>query len=297
MSPNPTYTHTPLPPWIRKRLGSGLQYHATEGLIHTLGVQTICTQARCPNQGECWARGTATVLILGEICTRNCPFCAVAHGIPFPPDATEPDRVAQLTQKLGITYLVLTSVDRDDLADGGASHFHAVMQACRAVDPSIRFEILVPDFKGVQREALGILSDARPFVFSHNVETVPALYSKARPGGDYARSLGLLELAKNLWPETPLKSSLMLGLGETEAQVLEVLADLRRIGCDRICLGQYLKPTKDSLDVQEFVTPERFAMWADQARVMGFTWVLAEPFARSSYHAEQFRARHESDIQ
>ena len=296
MSPNPTHPHTPLPPWIRKRLGSGLQYHATEGLIHTLGVQTICTQARCPNQGECWARGTATVLILGEICTRNCPFCAVAHGIPLPPDPTEPTRVAQLAQKLGIRYLVLTSVDRDDLPDGGASHFRAVMQACRAVNPSIRFEILVPDFKGAQREALEILNDARPFVFSHNVETVPALYPKARPGGDYQRSLALLELAATMWPDTSVKSSLMLGLGETEAQVLEVLSDLRRIGCDRICLGQYLKPTKDSLDVEEFVTPARFARWADRARDMGFTWVLAEPFARSSYHAEQSGARHEVDM-
>ena len=236
------------------------------------------------------------MLILGEICTRNCPFCAVAHGIPLPPDPTEPSRVAQLAQKLNINYLVLTSVDRDDLPDGGASHFLAVMQACRALNPSIRFEILVPDFKGSEQKALQILGEARPFVFSHNVETVSAMYAKARPGGDYQRSLALLELAATLWPDTSVKSSLMLGLGETEAQVLEVMADLRRIGCDRICLGQYLKPTKDSLDVQEFVTPARFARWAEQARDMGFTWVLAEPFARSSYHAEQSGARHKVDM-
>ena len=279
--------HTPLPPWIKKRLGSGKEYHETEGLLNNLGVETICTQARCPNQGECWSRGTATVLILGKICTRNCPFCSVSHGTPLPPDPEEPMRVAQLTQRLKISYLVITSVDRDDLADGGASQFRDVIQACRQSNPQIGFEILVPDFKGVQASALAILETARPFVFSHNVETVPALYATARPGGNYVRSLELLATAKERWPDTAVKSSIMLGLGETETQVRQVLSDLRKVGCDRLCMGQYLKPSKDSLDVCEFVTPEKFTWWAEEAKAMGFSWVLAEPFARSSYHAEK----------
>ena len=278
--------HIPFPPWISKGLSTGVQYHRTEGLIKRLDIDTICVQAHCPNQRECWEQGTATVLILGSICTRNCPFCSVSHGIPIPPDIEEPKRIAQMASQLGIQYLVITSVDRDDLADGGASQFVAVVQACREVNPHMRFELLVPDFKGVQHLALEILDSVQPFVFGHNVETVPELYSVARPGGDYARSLGLFSLVRLRWPDIRIKSSMMLGLGESEKQVRRVLQDLRDNGCDRLCLGQYLKPSKDSLEVKQFVHPDRFASWAQEAAAMGFTWVLSEPFARSSYHAQ-----------
>ncbi len=279
--------HIPFPPWIRKGLSTGAQYHKTERLLGQLEVDTICTQANCPNQRECWEKGTATVLILGTICTRNCPFCAVAHGKPLPPDPEEPRRIASLTKRLGINYLVITSVDRDDLDDGGSSHFRDVVTACRAEDASMRFELLVPDFKGVQDKALAILDAARPFVFGHNVETVPELYATARPGGDYVRSLTLLAKARKLWPAVPIKSSIMLGLGETDDQLLRVLGDLRSSGCDRLCLGQYLKPSKKALEVKKFIHPDAFARWREVAKSMGFDWVLSEPFARSSYHAEE----------
>ncbi len=279
--------HIPFPPWIRKGLKTGIQYHQTESLLKHHSIDTICTEAKCPNQGECWAKGTATVLILGHICTRNCPFCSVSHGHPLPPDPEEPKRIAELTKKLGIQYLVLTSVDRDDLEDGGASQFRDVILRCRELNPDMRFELLVPDFKNVQEKALDILNEAHPFVFSHNVETVPALYPVARPGGDYQRSLKLLEMAHEKWPSTPVKSSMMLGLGESAEQIREVLSDLRKVGCDRLCIGQYLKPSKQSLDVKEFVHPDTFAAWGEEAKAMGFDWVISEPFARSSYHAEQ----------
>ncbi len=278
--------HIPFPPWIRKGLATGAQYHRTESLLKRHGIDTICTEARCPNQGECWAKGTATVLILGDTCTRNCPFCSVAHGVPEPPDPEEAQRVADLAVQLGIQYLVLTSVDRDDLSDGGASQFRDVILRCRELNPAMRFELLVPDFKGVQDTALDILDEARPFVFGHNVETVPDLYGVARPGAEYARSLQLLSKAKKKWPEIPVKSSVMLGLGESEEQVRSTLGDLRKAGCERLCLGQYLKPSKNSLDVREFIHPDIFARWAQEAKEMGFTWVISEPFARSSYHAE-----------
>lgn len=276
-----------LPPWIRKELGSDGQYRTTAGRIKELGIETICTHARCPNQGECWKHGTATVLILGAICTRNCPFCAVGHGIPAPPDPSEPYRVASLAEELDLSYLVITSVDRDDLPDGGAGQFRAVVEACRARRPAMRFELLVPDFKGCRETAMEELSRCRPFVFGHNVETVPRLYSTARPGGDYRRSLALLAAAHEAWPETPVKSSLMLGLGETEAEVEQVMQDLLDHGCTRISLGQYLQPSKEALAVEEFVTPERFSAWGNRAKELGFAWVQSSPLTRSSYHADQ----------
>ena len=279
-------THIPFPPWIRKRLSTGGHFNTTEALLGQLQIDTICTQAHCPNQHECWAKGTATVLILGTICTRNCPFCSVGHGVPEPPDAREPMRIAELAHKLGLHYLVITSVDRDDLLDGGAQQFAKVVSACREKDASMRFELLVPDFKNVQEQALVLLDDIQPFVFGHNVETVPELYPTVRPGGNYERSLQLLAKAKERWPQSPTKSSMMLGLGETDEQIRRVLKDLRSCGCDRLCLGQYLKPSKDALEVQEFIHPDKFALWAEEAKSMGFTWVISEPFARSSYHAE-----------
>lgn len=277
---------TPLPPWIKKGMSFDSGYSRTKNILETGGVETICTNARCPNKGECWSRGTATVLILGSICTRNCPFCAVSHGRPLPPDPSEPQRVADMCEKLGITYLVITSVDRDDLDDGGAQQFVDVMEACRKQNPSMRFEILVPDFKGVQEQALQRLDMALPFVFSHNIETVPSLYRKARPGGNYSRSLRLLELASIRWPKTPIKSSIMLGLGEDEQEVEDVLRDLHNAGCSRVAMGQYLQPDKTSLPVEEYITPERFEQWNNQAKAIGFSWVMASPFTRSSYHAE-----------
>lgn len=275
------------PAWLKRRVGAGAEYVHTQKTLERLGLETICTQANCPNRGDCWSRKTATVLILGNICTRNCRFCSVGRGKPLPPDPTEPARVSSLVRQLQLKYLVITSVDRDDLSDGGATHFRDVILTCRQENPDLQFELLVPDFRDCQDQALKILSDARPFVFGHNVETVPRLYPLARPGGDYQRSLILLRKAKNCWPDGPTKSSLMLGLGETEQEVLQVLADLREVGCNRLALGQYLKPDKSCLDVVEFVSPEKFEWWADQARRMGFDWVQSSPFTRSSYHAEQ----------
>jgi lipoic acid synthetase len=275
-----------LPAWLKRRIGSGEVFQHTHQTLETYGLETICTHANCPNRGDCWSRGTATVLILGDICTRNCKFCSVGHGKPLPPDPTEPDRVAQMAKTMGLRYLVITSVDRDDLSDGGAGHFRDVINRCRQVVPELKFELLVPDFRDCQDKAIGILAAARPFVFGHNVETVPALYEKARPGGDYARSLGLLQKAKAAWPETQTKSSLMLGLGETDEQVLAVLKDLREVGCDRVAIGQYLRPSKTSLEVAAYITPDKFDGWAQQARRLGFSWVMSSPFTRSSYHAE-----------
>lgn len=275
-----------LPEWIRKKMQFDRSFMDTDRILKDHGIQTICTNARCPNKGECWSRGTATVLIMGNICTRQCPFCAVGHGKPEPLDSTEPQRVAQMAVSMNITYLVITSVDRDDLPDGGASHFRDVIAACREASPEMRFEILTPDFKGSQLFSLKTLQPALPFVFSHNIETVPRLYKTARPGGDYDRSLGLLSSAAEVYPDTPIKSSIMLGLGETDEEVIQVLKDLRSSGCTRVALGQYLRPDRESLEVQEYVTPSKFSWWEQKARDLGFDWVMASPFTRSSYHAD-----------
>ena len=250
-------------------------------------METICINANCPNRGECWQRGTATVLILGNICTRNCKFCSVPKGKPNPPDPEEPMRLAQMTRQLGLKYLVITSVDRDDLPDGGASHFRDCINTVRQNCPDAKFEILTPDFRNCQQQALEILRDALPFVFAHNIETVPSLYKIARAGGNYQASLNLLKMAKENFPEIQTKSSIMLGLGETDEEVEQVLKDLRNVGCDRITIGQYLRPSKDSLPVVEFVTPEKFDYWKQKAVELGFSWVMASPFTRSSYFAEQ----------
>ena len=276
-----------LPPWLKRRIPASDSYEHTHHVLSTLGLETICTNANCPNRGECWDRGTATVLILGNICTRNCAFCSVAGGKPEPVDATEPMRVAKMANEMKLKYLVITSVDRDDLEDAGAGHFADVVNTCRKKNPHLEFELLVPDFKGCQDKALDVLSGALPFVFGHNVETVPSLYSKARPGSEYQRSLGLLKKAKEKFPHTETKSSIMLGLGESKEEVIEVLNDLRRIDCDRISIGQYLRPTKQSLEVVEYVEPEIFDWWKEKATELGFGWVMSSPFTRSSYHAEE----------
>ncbi len=280
-------TKTKLPPWLKRPLPAGKQYNATDNILSSLNLQTICTNANCPNRGECWARGTATVLILGNICTRNCKFCSVATGKPKPPDTTEPQRLAALAKKMALKYMVITSVDRDDLPDGGAAHFRDCVNTVRKNCPDMKFEILTPDFQKCREPALKILTQALPFVFAHNIETVPSLYPVARSGGDYNLSLGLLKKAKVTFPDTITKSSIMLGLGETDDEIKKVLNDLRSVGCDRITIGQYLKPSKNSLDVIKYITPEKFDSWKQKAYEMGFSWVISAPFARSSYFAEK----------
>ncbi|MEN6424541.1 MAG: lipoyl synthase [Phycisphaerales bacterium] len=276
-----------LPPWLRRPWPAGHRFQHTRETVESLGLETICTNANCPNRGECWARGTATVLILGNVCTRNCKFCSVAAGKPQPPDPTEPARLADMAKRMNIRYLVITSVTRDDLPDGGAGHFRDCIDQVRRQCPTVRFEILTPDFRGCEEQALSALEGVLPFVFAHNVETIPSLYPVARSGGNYESSLRLLQMAHDRYPATPTKSSIMLGLGEYDEEVERVLQDLRRVGCDRITIGQYLKPSKDSLAVVEYVTPEKFAWWKEQATRIGFAWVLSAPFARSSYFAEQ----------
>ncbi len=276
-----------LPSWLRRPLPAGETYKKVEDILSSLGLETICNNANCPNRGECWSRGTATVLILGNICTRNCKFCSVATGRPALPDTSEPSLLAEMARQLQLKYLVITSVDRDDLPDGGVSHFRDCLNFVRQKCPNIKFEILTPDFRNCQREAIDILQDALPFVFAHNVETVPSLYPIARAGGSYQMSLNLLKLAKQNFDGITTKSSIMLGLGETDAEVEQVLKDLRNAGCDRITIGQYLKPSKKSLEVVEYINPAKFSFWQQKAIDLGFSWVISSPFARSSYFAEK----------
>ena len=277
-----------LPPWLRRPLPAGQTYKEVENILSSLSLETICNNANCPNRGECWSRGTATVLILGKLCTRNCKFCSVATGKPAIPDFSEPSRLAEMAKQMRLKYLVITSVDRDDLTDGGASHFRDCINNVRKRCPDIKIEILTPDFRNRQAQALEILREALPFVFAHNIETVPTLYPIARAGGNYQRSLNLLKMAKErFYNGIQTKSSIMLGLGETDAEVEQVLKDLRNVGCDRITIGQYLKPSKDSLEVVEYINPAKFDFWGKKALDLGFSWIIASPFARSSYFAEK----------
>ncbi|MBN2315067.1 MAG: lipoyl synthase [Sedimentisphaerales bacterium] len=280
-----------LPPWLRRRLPAGGFYQRTDHVLRSLKLDTICQHANCPNRGECWARGTATVLILGNICTRNCKFCSVASGKPEPPDPTEPSRLAEMAKRMQLKYLVITSVNRDDLPDGGADHFRQCVDTVRRKCPDMKFELLLPDFINCQSEAVKILGPSLPFVFAHNVETVPSLYRLARSGGDYQRSLNLLRLARKTYKNVQTKSSIMLGLGETDDEVEHVLKDLRDAGCDRLTIGQYLKSSKDSLDVIEYIHPDTFDLWKQKAFDLGFSWVISSPFSRSSYFAEQENTR------
>ncbi len=277
-------------PWLRRPLPASDAFRRTEKVLSSLGLQTICNNANCPNRGECWSKGTATVLILGNVCTRRCRFCSVATGKPSPPDPTEPSRIAQMAKQLNLKYLVITSVNRDDLPDGGAAHFLASINEVRKHCPDMKFEILTPDFRDCQEKALKILQDALPFVFAHNVETVPSLYPAARAGGDYQRSLNLLKTAKEYYGDVVTKSSIMLGLGETDAEVEQVLRNLRSADCDRVTIGQYLKPSKNSLEAVEYITPAKFDLWKQKAVKLGFSWVISLPFARSSYFAERATA-------
>jgi lipoic acid synthetase len=284
-------TKRKLPAWLKRPLPAGESFTHTQEVLNNLELQTICTNANCPNRGQCWSRGTATVLILGNICTRNCKFCSVAKGKPEPPDVTEPARLAEMTEKMKLKYLVITSVDRDDLSDGGAGYFRDCIKTVREKCPDMKFEILVPDFRNCQQQAIETLKDALPFVFAHNVETVPSLYPVARSGGNYQLSLNLLKMANNAYPGIPIKSSIMLGLGEKDSEVEQVLTDLLQVGCERITIGQYLKPSKTSLNVVEYITPDKFDFWKNRALEVGFNWVISSPFARSSYFAEQETAK------
>jgi len=251
-------------------------------MTHDLRLHTICESAMCPNQSECFGRGTATFLIMGDRCTRNCRFCNVAHGQPEPIDMEEPSRVAQAIEQLGLRYAVITSVTRDDLEDGGAEHFARTIHAIRALNPGVKVEVLVPDFV----HAIDRVIEAAPEVINHNVETVPRLYDRVRPGADYQRSMRLLEKVKTAGGTIRTKSGLMLGLGESREEVLAVMGDLREVGCDMLTLGQYLAPSKKHLPVQVYIHPGSFRAYKTAAENMGFSFVASGPFVRSSYHAE-----------
>lgn len=272
------------PPWIKKRIPAGGAGERVRGLLSRLRLATVCQSARCPNQCECFARGTAAFMILGSACTRSCGFCAVAHGACLPPDPSEPARVAEAAAALALSYVVVTSVTRDDLPDGGAEQFRQTVLALAEALPC-RVEVLTPDFQG-DRAAIERVASAHPHVYNHNVETAPRLYAEVRPQADYRRSLALLRRVKDRHPELRTKSGLMVGLGETLAEVLAVLGDLREAGCEMVTIGQYLQPSPRNLPVREFVTPEQFALYEVQARAMGFAAVASGPFVRSSYHAE-----------
>ena len=250
------------------------------------GLHSVCEEASCPNLAECFNHGTATFMILGDICTRRCPFCDVAHGRPLPPDREEPIKLAQTIQEMKLRYVVITSVDRDDLKDGGASHFADCTREIRALSPNIKVETLTPDFRGCIDEAVEVLSDNPPDVFNHNLENIPRLYKKIRPGANYVGSLKLLSAFKEKHPDIPTKSGLMVGLGETNAELIEVLKDLRSHGVTMLTLGQYLQPSKYHLPVERYVLPEEFDELKQIALGMGFTHAACGPFVRSSYHAD-----------
>lgn len=276
------------PRWIRAKAPTGPGVSRIKRLLRETGLATVCEEAQCPNLGECFGHGTATFMILGDICTRRCPFCDVAHGRPQPLDAAEPENLADSIARMGLRYVVITSVDRDDLRDGGAGHFAACLRAVRARSPDIRLEVLVPDFRGREARALDAFTDAAvPDVFNHNLETVPRLYREARPGADYQGSLNLLAAFKARHPGVPTKSGLMLGLGEARDEVLAVMGDLRAHSCDMLTLGQYLQPSRDHLPVKRFWTPEEFDALGAEAQAMGFSAVASGPMVRSSYHADQ----------
>jgi lipoyl synthase len=274
------------PDWIRIKLNANSEIDRLKQTLRANKLHTVCEEAACPNLGECFSHGTATFMIMGDLCTRRCPFCDVAHGKPLPLDANEPLNLAQTIAQMKLKYVVITSVDRDDLRDGGAGHFAACIKEIRAVSPATKIEVLVPDFRGRMQKAIAILKEQPCNVFNHNLETVPRLYKQARPGADYQGSLDLLALHHAELPEIPTKSGLMLGLGETEAEVIEVMQDLVAHGCSMLTLGQYLQPSRDHLAVQEYIHPDQFDRYAKLAKELGFAQVASAPLVRSSYHAD-----------
>jgi lipoic acid synthetase len=270
------------PPWLKIKLPTGESHREVQDLVKTQGLHTVCQSAHCPNLGECWSAGTATFMILGDVCTRNCAFCAVPGGIPLPPDPDEPRRVAGSIRQLDLSYAVITSVTRDDLPKGGAEQFAAVIRAIRETSPVCKVEVLIPDFGG-NAEAQRLVFEAAPDILNHNLETVPDLYPQVRPEADYGRSLELLKRASD-WGLSS-KTGLMLGLGETEEEIQAVLEDLIAINCRRLTLGQYLRPSPKHHAVARWVHPDEFSSWAKIGREMGFDHVEAGPLVRSSYHA------------
>jgi lipoic acid synthetase len=282
------------PDWIRVRMGHGARLHEMKRLLRERALHTVCEEASCPNIGECFGKGTATFMILGDLCTRRCPFCDVAHGRPLPPDADEPRHLADAIAALALEYVVITSVDRDDLRDGGAAHFSDCIRAVREGSPRTRIEILVPDFRGRLDVALDRLAAALPDVLNHNLETVPRLYKQARPGSDYAHSLRLLKDFKRRFPGIPTKSGLMVGLGETDEEIVQVMHDLREHDVDMLTVGQYLQPSTHHLPVLRYVEPAVFERYAKAAETLGFAHAACGPLVRSSYHAD--RQAHEAEM-
>ncbi len=274
------------PDWIRIKAVPSDDVERIKKILRQNQLHSVCEEAACPNLGECFSHGTATFMIMGDICTRRCPFCDVAHGKPQPLDAHEPHNLAATIAELGLKYVVITSVDRDDLRDGGAGHFVECIRAIRQQSSQTRIEILVPDFRGRQDKAIAILAEQPCDVFNHNLETVPRLYRQARPGADYQESLNLLSHFRQALPDAVTKSGLMLGLGEQQDEVIRVMEDLREHGCSMLTLGQYLQPSRDHLPVQEYITPEQFDHLACIAQNLGFKNVASAPLVRSSYHAD-----------
>lgn len=274
------------PDWIRIKAVPSDEVERIKKILRQNQLHSVCEEAACPNLGECFSHGTATFMIMGDICTRRCPFCDVAHGKPQPLDVDEPRHLAATIAELGLKYVVITSVDRDDLRDGGAGHFVECMRIIRQQSPQTRIEILVPDFRGRQDKAIAILAKQPCDVFNHNLETVPRLYRQARPGADYRESLHLLGQYRKVLPTAVTKSGLMLGLGERQEEVVQVMEDLREQGCSMLTLGQYLQPSRDHLPVQEYITPQQFDDLAHIAQNLGFKNVASAPLVRSSYHAD-----------
>ena len=278
-------SHKPI--WLKKKIACGAAFRSVSDALQTGKLHTVCEEARCPNLGDCYARGTATFLILGSNCTRACRFCAISHETPKPPEPDEPSRVAGAVKSLGLAYVVVTSVTRDDLPDGGARQFAETIRAIRGQCPETAVEVLIPDFRG-NEAAVRMVCEAAPAVIGHNLETVPRLYTRIRPGAEYARSLNLLRTVNTLYPSIRTKTGLMLGLGETREEVLAVLANLRAHGCEFLSLGQYLQPHRGCEPVSRFVPPDEFRSLKETALGRGFLHVEAGPFVRSSYHAESW---------
>ncbi len=274
------------PEWIRMKVPDSMRFQEIKRVLRENNLHTVCEEASCPNIGECFSGGTATFMILGDICTRRCPFCDVAHGKPLAPDINEPENLARTIAQMQLKYVVITSVDRDDLKDGGAQHFVDCISAVREASPNIKIEILVPDFRGRLDIALEILHKAPPDIMNHNLETVPRLYKQARPGSDYQNSLNLLKTFNEMYPHIPTKSGLMLGLGESDDEIIEVMQDLRAHHVSMLTLGQYLQPSVHHLPVMRYVEPAIFDAFKQKADTMGFNNAASGPMVRSSYHAD-----------
>jgi lipoic acid synthetase len=284
----PVETKLRKPEWIRvKAPADNGRFHEIKAILRAQRLHTVCEEASCPNIGECFGKGTATFMILGDICTRRCPFCDVAHGRPVAPDSEEPSHLAETIAALSLSYVVITSVDRDDLKDGGAAHFVDCIKAVRAQSPATTIELLVPDFRGRLDRALEILDACPPDVMNHNLETVPRLYRQARPGGNYAHSLRLLQEFKRRHPGVPTKSGLMVGLGESDDEIVQVMRDLRAHEVDMVTIGQYLQPSQHHLPVLRFVHPDTFSRFEGEAAALGFMHAAVGPMVRSSYHADR----------